>query len=713
MERKRFKKNLMMVIMAVAMMIGGVMVVPRTASAAVTDTVLRWPTNNTKLSQNFSATSKSVHQGVDIPGTLNDSIYAAEAGTIVSRGCIKGGYGNYIVIQHQSGLFTLYGHLNKYAANTEVNKKVTKGQVIAYMGNTGYSTGVHLHFEVRKVKTLYYDYQLSEIQKNLYNPMSFKYVYSGDTTAPKISNWKVTSVTSEGATIECDITDNVKVTKSQITVWKATEKGETAKFYNPVSVNGNHYTFKWSISDFNSYRGQYKTNIHAWDAAGNKTMQSYATNGYLLYTIPQPVNNKPVGWVDSVVHDKVGYIHVQGWAYDPDSKNTSLDIHVYVGGPSSPTVPCAVIKANVKRTDVNKVHGCGDYHGFEAQIATNRTGNVPVYIYAIDTSGGENPQLRCVTVNVPVHTHNYNIPGNITKAATCTENGTQVYKCSCSATTTKSINCTGHNWNDGEITTAPTCTEDGVITYTCTKCGETETETIEKTGHEIVTDAAVEATYTTTGLTEGSHCAKCNAVLKSQETVPMLMQEPQVSQSASENQVPPTTALSADTKSVQANQSDIQEDADIADVNDDNGNAIATNADFEYEIDEDDEVMYCSPNNLDVKVIIIPDTVIIDGETYEVTSIDDDAFKNCKNLTKVVIGRNITEIGDRAFKGCSKLKNIEIETTELTKKSIGKNAFKGIGKKATFKFPKKVYKKYKKWIKRVGAPVNARYKKFG
>ena len=140
----------------------------------------------------------------------------------------------------------------------------------------------------------------------------------GDTTAPKISNWKVTSVTSEGATIECDITDNIKVTKSQITVWKATEKSETAKFYNPVSVNGNHYTFKWSISDFNNYRGQYKTNIHAWDAAGNKTMQSYATNGYLLYTIPQPTvtNNKPIGNIDGVVCDTPGKIHIAGWAFD-------------------------------------------------------------------------------------------------------------------------------------------------------------------------------------------------------------------------------------------------------------------------------------------------------------------------------------------------------------------------------------------------------------
>ena len=60
---------------------------------------------------------------------------------------------------------------------------------------------------------------------------------------------------------------------------------------------------------------------------------------------------------------------------------------------------------------------------------------------------------------------------------------------------------------------------------------------------------------------------------------------------------------------------DTQEVNDIMDSSTDGEDDTYTNADFEYEIDEDDEVMYCSPNNLDVKAVIIPDTVIIDGET--------------------------------------------------------------------------------------------------
>ena len=71
-----------------------------------------------------------------------------------------------------------------------------------------------------------------------------------------------------------------------------------------------------------------------------------------------------------------------------------------------------------------------------------------------------------------------------------------------------------HTWNAGTITTAATCTTAGVRTYTCTKCGETKTEAIDALGHDMVTDAAaVPATCTETGLTEGSHCSRCDYVV--------------------------------------------------------------------------------------------------------------------------------------------------------------------------------------------------------
>ena len=79
-----------------------------------------------------------------------------------------------------------------------------------------------------------------------------------------------------------------------------------------------------------------------------------------------------------------------------------------------------------------------------------------------------------------------------------------------------------HTWDDGKVTTEPTCTQTGVKTYTCSKCGSTRTEEIEAKGHTAVTDAAVAATCTETGLTEGSHCSVCDEVLVAQETTPAL-----------------------------------------------------------------------------------------------------------------------------------------------------------------------------------------------
>lgn len=101
--------------------------------------------------------------------------------------------------------------------------------------------------------------------------------------------------------------------------------------------------------------------------------------------------------------------------------------------------------------------------------------------------------------------------------------------------------------------------------------------------------------------------------------------------------------------------------------------------------------------------VTIPDTVTIDKVTYKVTSIAANAFKNNKKLKKVVIGKNVTKIGKKAFYGCRKLKKITVKTTKLTKKNVGRQAFKGIHKKAAFKVPKKKISSYRKVFRARGA----------
>ena len=86
------------------------------------------------------------HSGMDIGVDYGTPIYAADSGTVIYSGWL-GGYGYAVMIDHGSGLVTLYGH--NQALNVYEGQYVTKGTCIAYAGSTGYSTGPHCHFEVR------------------------------------------------------------------------------------------------------------------------------------------------------------------------------------------------------------------------------------------------------------------------------------------------------------------------------------------------------------------------------------------------------------------------------------------------------------------------------------------------------------------------------------------------------------------------------------
>ncbi len=91
------------------------------------------------------------HTGIDIGGPPGTPIIAADAG-IASMYATGYGYGNYIIIIHGNGYSTLYGHMSGFALRDTTGRNevaVTRGQVIGYEGSTGYSTGPHLHFEIR------------------------------------------------------------------------------------------------------------------------------------------------------------------------------------------------------------------------------------------------------------------------------------------------------------------------------------------------------------------------------------------------------------------------------------------------------------------------------------------------------------------------------------------------------------------------------------
>jgi LysM repeat protein len=113
-----------------------------------------WPTTTHRISQYFSWR----HTGLDIDGDFGDPVWAAEAGTVTTSVCLVRSYGCHVIIDHGNGKSTLYGHFQKIYV--KVGQKVAKGEVLGEEGSTGWSTGSHLHFEVR-------------INGKKYNPLNY------------------------------------------------------------------------------------------------------------------------------------------------------------------------------------------------------------------------------------------------------------------------------------------------------------------------------------------------------------------------------------------------------------------------------------------------------------------------------------------------------------------------------------------------------------
>ena len=114
-----------------------------------------------------------------------------------------------------------------------------------------------------------------------------------------------------------------------------------------------------------------------------------------------------------------------------------------------------------------------------------------------------------------------------------------------------------------------------------------------------------------------------------------------------------------------------------------------------------------------VKKVMIPAAVVVSTksgkQSFTVTEIAPKAFSNCKKLKKVVIGKNVTQIGKEAFSKDSSLQKITIQTTKI--KKVGKNAIKGIAKKAVLTCPKKSKKAYQKiFTKKTGFQTKMKWK---
>ncbi len=106
-----------------------------------------WPTTAHYISSRYGWRSEGFHTGTDIAGKAGDPIYAYKSGLVTFSGWNSNGYGYLIKIDHGNGVSTWYAHCSKLYVTA--GETVNQGDTIAAMGSTGYSTGNHLHFEVR------------------------------------------------------------------------------------------------------------------------------------------------------------------------------------------------------------------------------------------------------------------------------------------------------------------------------------------------------------------------------------------------------------------------------------------------------------------------------------------------------------------------------------------------------------------------------------
>ena len=120
-------------------------IIPETYTIDLTG--FRMPTPSTKITSPFGPRWRRMHNGLDLKVNIGDTIVSAFDGKVRIVKYERRGYGKYVVIRHDNGLETIYGHLSKQLV--EENQLVKAGEPIGLGGNTGRSTGSHLHFETR------------------------------------------------------------------------------------------------------------------------------------------------------------------------------------------------------------------------------------------------------------------------------------------------------------------------------------------------------------------------------------------------------------------------------------------------------------------------------------------------------------------------------------------------------------------------------------
>ena len=267
----------------------------------------------------------------------------------------------------------------------------------------------------------------------------------------------------------------------------------------------------------------------------------------------------------------------------------------------------------------------------------------------------------------------------------------------------------------------PTCTESGFDEYTVSVDFEGKTYsddmkvTIAALGHHggtYVKDKKAASDFCE-GYTGDTYCNACGQCIKTGEKIPMKYKAPlSVGKVSQDGRILTDPSGVKYNISVKLEKNQLKKNLKVADKKS-GGKYKITKVNIKSGKVTGGTLAYVAPFNKNSKNINVPEKITLAGVKFEVSSIESNAFKNNKNITSIVIGKNVKKIGSNAFRNCKKLKKITVKTLKLT--NVGVNAFKGIYKNPTVYMNKKLgVKKYNKFLKlfyKAGISKKAKIKK--
>lgn len=496
--------------------------------------------------------------------------------------------------------------------------------------------------------------------------------------------------------------------------------------------------------------------------------------------------NAPTDMVVSADVTKLSDVALKGdWKWENEDTevklNESVDATAYYDGTDKANYNKVSVTVKVTKTDCkheagtvveDKVEATCAKDGYTGDVCCSNCGAVITLGEIVKATGEHSGGTATCTkkaeckdchseygeVDATNHTGDTEIKNAV--EATCKKEGytgdTYCKDCGKIITSGKSIAKTEHKWDAGKITKEPTTTKEGERTYTCTVCSETKTEVIGVLVDDKTTGTTTEPTTgttenPTTGTTENPTTGTTEKPTTGTTEKPTTGTTEKPTTSTTESSTTGTTET--EQKKVvytTTEKKKVQKGTTVKDA----GTKTIFRVTKKSAVNKTAEYVL---SNSKADIVIVPDKVVINGDTYKVTSVSDSAFKDNETVKAVVIGKNVktigrnafsgcknleevelpnsittindkafyqctkikaitipskvNKIGKQAFYGCKNLKKITIKTKKLTSKKVGAKAFKGTSSKATVKVPKSKVNAYKKLLKAKGLSSKATVKK--